>query len=278
MPAPSNTVLPSITGTQEVGYQLNCSNGTWANVVDSYAYQWQKSEDDSGVWSNISGAVASVYTIVADDVGFKLRCKVTSTNGSGSTEAISLPTDLIAEDWFIVEDGTGKIDAISFVSIDYARTYHAQRNNTAWGQLGVGVMKAALVKATDYIGQVYRSNWKGSRVNSVQALDWPRSFVKRDDFDYHGLNGYTQIGSEFYFASNEVPEEVKKACCELALKAASVDLSPDIKRLKTSEKIGPIEVKYNEKTQPYNQYRAVDNLLTPFLSSIPGGVSRAVEI
>jgi hypothetical protein len=278
MPAPSNTVLPAITGTQEVGYQLTCSNGTWTHGVDTYAHQWQQSDGTTGVWSSISGAVSSFYTILADDVGFKLRCKVTATNSSGSTEATSLATDLVADDWFIVEDGTGKDDAISFVSIDYARTYHAQRNNTAWGQLGVGVMKAALVKATDYIGQVYRSNWKGSRVNSVQALDWPRSFVRRDDFDYHGLNGYTQIGGEFYFASNEVPEEVKKACCELALKAASVDLSQDIKRLKTSEKIGPIEVKYNEKTQAYDQYRTVDNLLTPFLKSIPGGVSRVVEL
>jgi hypothetical protein len=278
MPAPSNTVLPLIAGTQEVGYQITCSNGTWTYGVDTYAYQWQQSEGTTGVWSSISGAAASVYTILADDVDFKLRCKVTAKNGSGSTEAISLDSELIADDWFIVEDGTGKDDAISFVSIDYARTYHAQRNNTAWGQLGVGVMKAALVKATDYIGQVYRSNWKGSRVNSVQSLDWPRSFVKRDDFDYHGLNGYTQIGGEFYFASNQVPEEVKKACCELALKAASVDLSPDIKRLKTSEKIGLIEVKYNEKTQPYDQYRTVDNLLTPFLKSMPGGVSRVVEI
>lgn len=270
MPAPANTVIPAITGTQEVGYTLTCSTGSWTHGVDSYAYQWQQSFDSTLTWVDIGGAIASTYVILADDVGYKLRCKVTATNGAGSTVAISNETAEMPDDWFIVEDGTGKIDALSFSSIDYAKQYHARRNNTAWGQLGVGVMKSLLVKATDYLEQVYRLHWRGVRKTEGQALSWPRENVERVDYTFFNLTGY--------YPNNEVPIQVKNACCELALRALTQELAPDIKRVTNSEKIGPLEVVYKDGSKPYIEFRQIDNILAPFLDQQPGGAFKNVVL
>ena len=94
----------------------------------------------------------------------------------------------------IVEDGTGKSDAESFISVADADTYHSNRGNTDWASLLTAAKEQNLRKATDYICQVYRMKWAGTRVNGTQALDWPRAYVLRDDYEYSGLNGTTIIG------------------------------------------------------------------------------------
>lgn len=278
MAAPVNSVAPEITGVEEVGNLLTVSNGTWTGGVQSYAYQWQESSNGGGVWADITGATQSTHLIISDDVGFKLRCAVTATNNTGSTTALSNETIEIPADWFVPEDGTGLANANSLVDLEYARTYHANRNNAQWGLLLVGQRKSALIKATDYLGFVYRLRWKGTRVNGIQALDWPRAFVERDDYEYQGLNGSTFIGGFFYFPSDEVPKEVKDACCELALKAAITELAPDVDRVANREKVGPLEVEYNQYMVPYTRYRQVENLLATFLKSGTSGTFRNVMV
>lgn len=39
---PSNTALPSVSGSANVGSTLSANSGTWANSPTSYAYQWQR--------------------------------------------------------------------------------------------------------------------------------------------------------------------------------------------------------------------------------------------
>ena len=162
MAAPVNSVAPAITGTVEVGYTLTCSTGTWTGGVTSYAYQWQRVNDST---ADISGATASTYTITSSDCGHVLQCVVTATNNTGSTDATSNQTAEVPEDWFIPEDGTGLSTANSLCSVAYAETYHSQRANTSWTQLGCGQKKASLVKAADYIQQMYRARWKGERIS-----------------------------------------------------------------------------------------------------------------
>lgn len=241
MAAPVNTVAPAITGTSEVGQTLTCSTGTWTGGVHSYSYQWQIVNSEV---ENIAGATLNYYVITGLSTDHQLQCLVTATTNSGSTSQVSNLTATVTDAWFIVEDGTGKSDAISLCSLEYANGYHAHRGNYQWGALTSGARQVLLTKATDYLMQAYRLRWKGSRVSAEQSLDWPRNYVERDDI---------------------VPTEVKNACAEMAFKANSGDLIPDLSQLVTREKIDTIEVEYSEYSSQLPRYKAIDYLLAPFL-------------
>jgi hypothetical protein len=166
----------------------------------------------------------------------------------------------------IVEDGTGLSTAETYISVADADTYFSNRANTTWSALTTANKEASLRKAADYLLQVYRLRWKGTRVNSTQALDWPRSYVARDDYTYSGINGYTTIGGNYYYPSDEVPTEVARACAELAVKASADELSPDLGRRTIREKVDVIEVEYDPNSPQSTIYRAIDNMLAPFLN------------
>ena len=156
----------------------------------------------------------------------------------------------------IVEDGTGRSDSESYISVADADTYHANLGNATWATLTTTVKEQLLRKATNYMVQVYRSIWAGIRKNDTQSLDFPRYLVPKYD------NGAMYS----YYDADSVPKEVKDACCELALKANSASLAPDLDRLTKREKIGSLEVEYDTtRGLPYVQYRAIDNTLYPLI-------------
>lgn len=149
----------------------------------------------------------------------------------------------------IVEDGSIVAGAESYVSVADADVYHVARGNTAW--TGDETAKEALLrKATDYMLQVYGLRWKGDRVSSDQALDWPRVGVVAYGFDV---------------ASDVVPDAVANACAELALRAIAGDLIPDTTRRTLREKVGPIEVEYDPNAPMVPDYQAIDNMLAAYL-------------
>ena len=76
---PANTVLPTISGTPQVGQTLTATNGTWTNSPTSFTYQWNRAG------TPIGGATAATYVPVSADVGNSLTISVTGTNGSGSS-------------------------------------------------------------------------------------------------------------------------------------------------------------------------------------------------
>lgn len=82
---PANTVLPVISsdGTPVTGETVTADTGTWSNTPTSYAYQWKRNG------SNIAGATASSYTLLAADEGQSLTVTVTATNAGGSASATS---------------------------------------------------------------------------------------------------------------------------------------------------------------------------------------------
>lgn len=164
----------------------------------------------------------------------------------------------------ITEDGTGLATAESFVTVAEALTYHAARGNDTWATTTTAQQEQALRRATDYMGEVYRLRWAGNRTNTTQALDWPRYFVPRVDAISNGMT-LSSFGWYAYYSSTAVPDEVKKACMELALRAAAGDLAPDLARQTTSEKVGEIAVTYQAGNRQYVKYRAIDNLLAPVL-------------
>ena len=94
---PQATAIPAFTGTKTVGQTLTTSSpGTWPGTSDSYVYQWQRSSDSGVTWTNISGAIASTYVLVAADAGYQIRLQVSLTTNAGSSSAYSLPTVGIA--------------------------------------------------------------------------------------------------------------------------------------------------------------------------------------
>lgn len=162
-----------------------------------------------------------------------------------------------------VETGVGLSTADSYISVADADTYHSSRGNVAWDDLDATDDKEpALRRATDYMVQVYRTRWKGVRMQADQALDWPRSGVYSEPFMYGG------IGEQPYLVDDDiVPTEVARACAKLALKAASAELAPDLERATKREKVGPLEVEYMDGQVQYKRYREIDDMLKPYLAS-----------
>jgi hypothetical protein len=164
----------------------------------------------------------------------------------------------------IVEDGTGLPDADSYIATVDANLYHANRGNTAWAGLNTLSKEAALRRATDYMLQVYRWRWAGQRKTITQSLDWPRYEVPMRD----APGGYGTVSA--YYDENSVPVAVRNACAELALRAATGDLAPDVGRVAARERIDVIEVEYTAGAAPWVRYRAVDNMLTAFFNPSTG--------
>ena len=165
-----------------------------------------------------------------------------------------------------VETGTGSSTSESFISVADADLYHSNRGNTAWAALTEPTKEQCLRRSTDYMEQVYRLRWLGYRVTITQALSWPRDEVQRLDLTL--LNQYS------YYENNVVPPEVKNACAELALKAASGELLPDLTQGVLREKVDVLEVEYDKYSPQSPRYTAIDRLLAPFLSG--SSVSRTV--
>lgn len=89
--APANTVLPSISGTPQVGVVLTASKGVWTGAPTSFDYVWK----NGGV--AIPGAEEATYTPVVGDLGDTLTVTVTATNSAGSASATSAEAiDVIA--------------------------------------------------------------------------------------------------------------------------------------------------------------------------------------
>ena len=94
--APSNTSLPSISGSAKDGSLLTASHGSWTNSPTSYAYAWQRCDNSGGSCTAIAGATSKQYTLTSADVNNRLRVQVTATNSSGSGTATSRPTNTVA--------------------------------------------------------------------------------------------------------------------------------------------------------------------------------------
>jgi len=88
-PAPTNSSLPTISGTSTEGKTLTATTGSWSGSPTSYAYQWQDCNGSGSGCAAIGGATGSSYLLVGSDVGHTVRVVVTATNGGGSTSAAS---------------------------------------------------------------------------------------------------------------------------------------------------------------------------------------------
>lgn len=93
--SPRNLVLPTISGTPQVGQLLTVDPGEWAGV-NAIAFQWQADTAGNGTFVDIAGATASTFVPTASQEGDDIRCEVTGTNPSLSTVANSAETATVA--------------------------------------------------------------------------------------------------------------------------------------------------------------------------------------
>lgn len=147
----------------------------------------------------------------------------------------------------VVEDGTGRADAESYVALAFADDYHARFANAAWAAADESTREAALRRATQYIDTRFR--FRGNPLTETQALAWPRDVAPWP------------------------VRAVQAATCEAALRALAEPLYTDADAAPVvQETVGPISVTYGASTnggQP--RLVVVDDMLRPLL----GGVGRA---
>lgn len=174
----------------------------------------------------------------------------------------------------IVETGTGAEDSESYASVADADLYFSNRDVTAWATLTTSIKEASLRKSTDYITQTYRGRWKGSRTTALQALDWPRAFLTLDDLMPRDLVNFDFIGNVYLLGNDVIPKELKNACIELAFKASTGELNPDLTQGVVSEKVDVLQVQYDKYSSQSPRYKAIDDMLMPFL----GGSSNSHRV
>jgi hypothetical protein len=161
----------------------------------------------------------------------------------------------------VVEDGTGKTNADSYLSITDADTYNTNHSASAlWIAASEAAKEKALRLATQYLDVRYGNSWKSFRTNENQSLNWPRAYVQDND-------GY-------YFDSNEIPKKLKDAAAELALRVINGDtLFADISKpgviSSTSVSVGPISksVTYSGGYNQVKKYPLIDGLVKSLISS-----------
>ncbi len=153
---------------------------------------------------------------------------------------------------FVVEDGSSKSDATSYVSVADADQYHENHGTAAWVLLSNDEKETSLIRATSYLDSYFE--WStGRKSDEDQALDWPRIGAYDDD--------------RYYIDDDEIPQAVKDACCELAVRASSGDIVADSEQAIKSFVAGPVEVEFESGSDSLTSYNQVDMLLRGLVSS-----------
>lgn len=125
----------------------------------------------------------------------------------------------------VVEDGTGKADANSYISVADAQAYIEGRlNSDSWNNASADQKAIAVLMATRSVD--VNMEWFGYRVGTVQALDWPRLYVpdKRLTMYHYVRDPLAPVG--IYgpvYPQDEVPVRVKDATAELAAEMLKTD-------------------------------------------------------
>jgi hypothetical protein len=96
--APTNSAVPTISGTTQEGSTLTASSGSWGGTTPiTYSYQWRRCDRSGAGCSSISGANTSTYQLRAADVNHTIRVRVTAKNSDGSAQATSDNTATITK-------------------------------------------------------------------------------------------------------------------------------------------------------------------------------------
>lgn len=168
---------------------------------------------------------------------------------------------------FTLEDGTGVAGANAYIDETFADGYFTDRGEAGW--TGTTADKqAAIIKATDFIEVRWGDRFLGRKEfpDTPQGLSFPRvNLLDRDGYWVKGI-----------------PDDLKKATAEYALRALTAELLPDPEHDGTGrmvigkkEKVGPLgeETTYAQGSASGGShlipYPAADRLLSKYV--MPSG-------
>jgi hypothetical protein len=172
-----------------------------------------------------------------------------------------------------VETGLIVAGADSYISVADASTYHTNRGNAAWAAAASdAVREQALRNATAYIDGHYRQRWKGQPVYpTTQPLEWPRVGVKvvdQQQYFYDVPPSFYDSALNGFLGITVIPQRLKDATCEAALRALAGPLAIDTETGIVREKIDVLETEYARGAVPgQTTYQVIDQLLSDFLKS-----------
>ena len=89
--APRLLEPPVVSGTAADGETLSATTGVWARSPDTILVEWLRCADECVVVGE-----GTTRELTADDVGRRMRVRVTATNAGGSTQATSATTSVVA--------------------------------------------------------------------------------------------------------------------------------------------------------------------------------------
>ena len=96
---PSNTAVPTLSGTATEGSTLTLDNGTWTGTSPlAYDVVWQRCDSAGANCLAIPGESGSTYTLTTDDLDATVRALVTASNTAGVAAVASAPTAVVAMD------------------------------------------------------------------------------------------------------------------------------------------------------------------------------------
>jgi hypothetical protein len=108
---------------------------------------------------------------------------------------------------FVVEDGYGRKNANSYVTVAFARNYNEERGRTEFDDLTDTKLRQLLLRGTDYIEQRWGRYFTNERKRCHQGLSWPQ------------LRAYDIFGNIL----EGVPQQVQVATVMLAQRGVEQD-------------------------------------------------------
>ena len=96
---PTNTAVPTLSGTPADGHTLTLDDGTWSGTDPlDFDIVWQRCDVAGDNCVAIPGETGTSYTLTADDIDSTIRALVTASNVAGVAAASSAPTAVVAAD------------------------------------------------------------------------------------------------------------------------------------------------------------------------------------
>lgn len=186
----------------------------------------------------------------------------------------------------VVEDGSGLSNSNCYVSQADCVTFFTNRGVTdGFASLVSNDQIIAILRGAQFLEANYVSRWKAYRLLKTQAMAWPR--VMSSPLQWSGTPftlrsmSYLIDADGFPILSNTVPQAVINANCFLAdAFARGVDLTPGvIYPSYRSRKAGDTQEVYAAAYRERDSSMiSVDQMLEPFLISIPGATFTNVQV
>ncbi len=168
---PTNTAVPTLSGTPADGHTLTLDDGTWSGTDPlDFDIVWQRCDVAGDNCIAIPGETGTSYTLTADDIDSTVRALVTASNVAGVAAAPSAPTAVVAADAPVnvvapVVSGT-RVDGETLTTDDgtwtgtqpILYTYQWQRCDSLGNNCAnvFGATDASHLLVSDDIGQVVR--------------------------------------------------------------------------------------------------------------------------